>query len=216
MDFTVNIDLKNHKAVSDYIKVLHNIGKVKGYSSVKDVDWINKELALVLEGNSNDIIFWAYDKEGREEQLNVPKKRLKLARGILRIEIQVTTNKSLLKLTDKPTTKKQIKQLAKHSEEVFMYHFNCIMPQGDFFKKSRAEKIIQEKNSATKSKQEKMLRLLELVPKKKSLLLAQKELNSKDIKSIMEEFTGLNVCPVTISKRHDIKHLKSLYSYLLN
>ena len=213
MDFTVNINLKTREAVSDYIKVLHNLGKVKGYSQIKDVDWIKKELAFVLQGNSNDIAFWAYDKEGREELLKVPKYRLKSARGILRIEIQVTTNKALLRFTDKGTTGKQIKSLAKNSEAIFMYNFNSIMPHGGFYKKNKAEKLIQEAAFSKRDK-EKMLRLTELIPKKKSLLRAQKELKSKDIKGIMKKFEDLNVCPVTISKRHGVKHLKSLYSYL--
>ena len=62
---------------------------------------------------------------------------------------------------------------------------------------------------------EKMLQLIELVPKKKSLYLAQKEMNDRNIDKIMEMFAEINVSPVTISKRHDIKFLKNLYSYLL-
>jgi hypothetical protein len=214
MDFTVNIDLKKRKNVSDYIKVLHNLGKVKGYTPMKDAGWINKELAFVLRGNSNDITFWAYDKEGREEMLEMPKSRLKAARGILRIEIQVTTNKTLLNFTDKCGTKKQIKNLAKRSEDIFMHNFTRIMPRGDFCKKSKAEELVREEPALAGAEQRKMLKLIELIPKKKSLLLAQKELKSKDIKSIMRCFENLDLCPVTISKRHGIKHLRSLYYYI--
>jgi hypothetical protein len=214
MDFTVNINLKNKKNVSDYIKVLHNLGKVKGFTPTKDVSWINKELAFVLRGNSNDIIFWAYDKEGREEMLDSPKSRIKAAKGILRIEIQITTNRALLKFTDKSSTKKQIKNLAKQSEDIFMQNFKRIMPRGDFCKKNKAESLIEKSMILTSTEKKRMLRLLELVPKKKSLLLAQKELKSKDIKGVMETFESLDMCPLTISKRHGVKHLKSLYGFL--
>ena len=60
-----------------------------------------------------------------------------------------------------------------------------------------------------------MLRLIELIPKKKSLYLAQKEMNDRNIDKIMEMFAEINVSPVTISKRHKVDFLESLYSYLL-
>jgi hypothetical protein len=214
MDFTVNINLKNRKSVSDYIKVLHNLGKVKGFTPMKDVSWINKELAFVLRGNSNDIIFWAYDKEGREEMIDSPKSRIKAAKGILRIEIQLTTNRALLKFTDKSSTKKQIKNLAKQSEDIFLHNFERIMPRGDFHKKGKAEEFVGKEVTLTSAEQRKMLKLIEFIPKKKSLLLAQRELKSKDIKNIMRAFEGLDLCPVTISKRHGVKHLRSLYYHL--
>lgn len=58
-----------------------------------------------------------------------------------------------------------------------------------------------------------MIKLLELIPQKKSLYLAQKEMNDRKIGRIMDEFHKHNLSPVTISKRHDVKHLKTLYSY---
>jgi hypothetical protein len=59
-----------------------------------------------------------------------------------------------------------------------------------------------------------MLRLLALIPIKKSLQLARKELRDRNVIEILAKFEEINVSPVTISKRHDIKHLKSLYDYL--
>ena len=59
-----------------------------------------------------------------------------------------------------------------------------------------------------------MLRLLELIPAKKSLYLAVKEMGDRNIYKVAEAFEGINVSPVTISKRHDIKKLDSLYNYM--
>lgn len=59
-----------------------------------------------------------------------------------------------------------------------------------------------------------MLRLVELVPEKKSLLLAQKALNYRRVDEVMEAFTDIGVSPITISKRHDVKRLKNIHSYL--
>ena len=72
-----------------------------------------------------------------------------------------------------------------------------------------------EDNISKQKHREKMLRLIELVPKKKSLYLAQKEMNDRNIDKIMEMFAEINVSPVTISKRQKISSLKNLYSYLL-
>lgn len=60
-----------------------------------------------------------------------------------------------------------------------------------------------------------MLRLLALVPEKKSLHLAQKAMNCRDVEKVMETYTKVNLSPVTISKRHEVKHLDNLYSYFL-
>lgn len=61
----------------------------------------------------------------------------------------------------------------------------------------------------------KMLRLLTLIPEKKSLHLAQKAMNCRDVEKVMETFAKINLSPVTLSKRHDVKCLENLYSYIL-
>ena len=62
----------------------------------------------------------------------------------------------------------------------------------------------------------KMLRLLALVPEKKSLLLAQRAMNCRDVEKVMDMFAKINVSPVTISKRYEIKYLKCLYFGMLD
>ena len=61
-----------------------------------------------------------------------------------------------------------------------------------------------------------MLRLITLIPEKKSLLLAQKALNYRRIDDIMKAFEKINLSPITISKRQDVKYLENLYFYLFN
>ena len=60
-----------------------------------------------------------------------------------------------------------------------------------------------------------MLQLVTLIPEKKSLYLAQKAMNCRNIEKVMEEFAKINLSPVTVSKRHDVQHLTNLYSYLV-
>ncbi len=208
IDFTVNINVGDRKNVSAYIKVLRNIGKVKGFGPKydKNDEEINPDLSFDLKGNSNGVEFTAYDKEAESRQ--------KEAKGILRVEVRLKKQKAISKYTDETATSKQIKSLAKNSEDIFLDTFKHIVPRGDYYKKKDAVKLVEDSISKQKHR-EKMLQLMELVPKKKSLYLAQKEMNDRNIDKIMAMFAELNVSPVTISKRHNIKSLKSLYSYLI-
>jgi hypothetical protein len=208
IDFTVNINVGDKKNVSAYIKVLHNIGKVKGFGPKydKDDDRINHDLSFDLEGNSNGVEFTAYDKEAVSER--------KEANGILRVEVRLKKQKAIGKYTDETATSKQIKNLAANSRDIFLDIFTDIVPCGNYYKKKEAVQLIEDNISKQKHR-EKMLQLIELVPKKKSLYLAQKEMNDRNIDKIVAMFAEINVSPVTISKRHEMKYLKNLYSFLL-
>lgn len=207
IDFTVNVDVGNHDNVSAYIKVLRNIGKVKGFASKydKNDDKINPDLSFDLKSTSNGIEFTAYDKEAESG--------CQEAKGILRVEVRLTKHKTIRKYTDKTVTSKQIKSLALNSQDIFLATFAHIVPYGDYYKKKDAVKII-EGNISKKIPRDKMLKLLELIPKKKSLYLAKKVMDDRNIEKVMNLFEELNVSPVTISKRHNIKHLKNLYAFL--
>ena len=91
--------------------------------------------------------------------------------------------------------------------------FTHIIPYGDYYKKNKAVEIVREKVGDSVLRR-RMLRLLELIPEKKSLYLAQKAMNCRNVETVMEGFAKINLSPVTISKRHDIKFVNSLYSYL--
>jgi hypothetical protein len=208
IDFTVNIDVGDRNNVSAYIKVLHKIAKVKCFEPKydKNNDKINHDLSFDLEGNSNGVEFTAYDKEAESRQ--------KAAKGILRVEVRLKKQKAISKYTDETATSKQIKYLAANSRNIFLDTFTRIVPRGNYYKKKEAVQLIED-NISQKKHREKMLRLVELIPKKKSLYLAQKEMNDRNIDKIMAMFAEINVSPVTISKRHETKSLKNLYSYLL-
>ncbi|WP_196601009.1 phage/plasmid replication protein [Pectinatus frisingensis] len=208
IDFTVNIDVGDRNNVSAYIKVLRNIGKVKGFGPKydKDDEEINPDLSFDLKGNSNGVEFTAYDKEAESRQ--------KAAKGILRVEVRLKKQKAIGKYTDETAASKQIKYLAANSKDIFLNTFTRIVPRGDYYKKKEAVQLIED-NISQKKHREKMLRLIELVPKKKSLYLAQKEMSDRNIDKVMAMFAKINVSPITISKRHKTKYLKNLYSNLL-
>ena len=90
--------------------------------------------------------------------------------------------------------------------------FSRVIPYGDCYKKGTAVDLIFQSIKDANLRR-KMLRLVALIPEKKSLHLAQKEMNCRTMDEVMIAFAKMNLSPITISKRHDVKHLKNLYEY---
>ena len=135
-------------------------------------------------------------------------------KGILRAEVKLTKPKAVREYVDATDVASQITKVTKNSTEIFMDTFARIIPFGDFHKMDAAVEIVRSEVKDITMRR-KMLRLLTLIPEKKSLHLAQKAMNCRDVDKVMETFTKISLSPVTISKRHDIKHLENIYSYFL-
>ena len=216
MNLVSDIDVDNREKTYAYLKVLKRIGKVKGFSPVSD-ECFDKKNSFCLSGNSNGIDFLIYDLESvvMGQYKNVDKNRKKLCnqvRGVLRAEVRLTKPKAIRAYTDADDTSDQIENLIRNSINIFMDTFARIVPFGDFYKKGTAIDIIRRevKDSVMRRR---MLRLLALIPEKRSLYLAQKAMNCRNIEKVMEFFAQINLSPVTISKRYDAEWLKSLYAY---
>jgi hypothetical protein len=220
--FTTDIDVGSQEKVVAYLKVLQRVGKVKGVLPPSG-NSLDDDLSFCLVGNNNRIEFCIYDLEGLlQEQLSRSesgRKELKTlierATGLLRAEVRLTKPKALRAYTKETSASEQIADLTGRAEEIFLDTFKRVVPFGDFYKIKAVTELIRKKVTDTRLKR-KMLRLVELIPKKKSLWLAKKAMNDRNIDEVIEKFAELEVSPVTISKRHDVKHLKSLHSYLKN
>ena len=216
-----DIDVHRHENVSAYLKVLRRIGRVKGYSPA-DYDCFENVDSFCLDGNSNNITFWIYDLEGlirdqlRNEDIN--QKKLNSIRreseGIIRAEVRLTKPKAVRVYTDAADAYGQIAELSQKSQLAFLDVFANIIPFGDYYKKGEAVELIRSEVKDCTLRR-KMLQLVALIPEKKSLYLAHKAMNCRNIEKVMEEFAKINLSPVTVSKRHDIQHLTNLYSYLV-
>jgi aromatic ring-opening dioxygenase LigB subunit len=132
---------------------------------------------------------------------------------VLRAEVHLTEAKAIHTCTSATDTAKQIADLSENSEKIFLDVFTRIVPFGDFYKKDRAVEMIRAKVSDIRLRR-RCLRLLELIPEKRSLLLAQKALHYRRIDDVMEAFADIKVSPVTIGKRHDVKKLDNIYKYM--
>lgn len=227
-DFTLSgiilskdIDVHNRENVLAYLKVLQRIGRVKGFSpsSYECFDDIDN---FCLDGNSNGIDFLLYDLESyvekRHGEARAGRKKLKWllkeSEGILRVEVRLTKPKAIRTYTDAAEVSGQIVELLEKCQNIFLDIFTRIIPYGDFHKKNKAVEIIQSEVSDSILRR-KMLRLVALIPEKKSLYFAQKAMDCRNMKKVMKAFAKINVSPVTISKRQEEKYLKNIYEYLL-
>ena len=219
MGIVVDVDVHEREKVTAYLKIIKKVGRVKGFSPSKDRR-LDNDMSFCLEGNSNGIEFMIYDLEklAIDQQMETDSKPKKLksiverTMGILRVEVWLAS-KAIRGFTDETVASRQMVDLLENNEKILLDTFLRIIPFGDFYKKNRAVEIIQKKVTDRRLRR-KMLRLLVLVPEKKSLLLAQKALNCRRINDVMDMFSSIEMSPVTISKRHDIKKLKNFYKYL--
>ena len=220
MRLVTDINVGTHDEVAAYLKVLRRISRVKGFSPssyecFEDVD------SFCLDGNSNGIEFMIYDMEGlyrkQFREGDIGRKRfkelIKESEGILRTEVRLAKIRAVREYAGEEDIFRQIINLSEKHQDIFLEIFVKIIPFGDFYKKGNAEEIIQREIKDVRLRR-RMLRLVELIPEKKSLYLAQKAMDCRNIEKVVESFAKINVSPVTISKRHDIKYIKNLYAYI--
>jgi len=219
-DFTVSgltlttaIDVGSRENVSAYLKVIQRIGKVKGFSPASFECLDDDDSNFCLRGNSNGIDFLLYDLEQvAASQMEIAESSQKY-KGILRVEVRLTKPKAIQKYSVAYGTAEQIIDLSERCQDVFMSVFVRVVPFGAFYKKKEAAEIICSKISDNVLRR-RMLKLLALIPEKKSLLLAQKAMAYRHPDELLVEFAKINLSPVTISKRQDIKQLNNLYDLL--
>lgn len=217
-----DIDVGQREMVDEYLKVFRRIGKVKNFT-LAELANLEKKQYFYLRGNSNSIMFLAYSMEavikGYYEEKGTGGKKAKTAvkgaGGMLRLEVRLDKPKAIRIYTEDADTAECMKELLKERQNVFMDILSQVIPFGSFYKKDKAMEIIQKEvgNSVLRRK---MMRLVMLIPEKKSLYLAQKTMScSRDMDKIMDGFAKINLSPVTLSKRQDVKWLENIYVYIL-
>ncbi len=221
MYLNTNLDVGSSKNAAAYLKVLHRLGKVKGFSP-SNREPFDDDSCFCLNGNSNAISCSIYNctrailclQDHQDISSKQLKKMLDDLDGILQIEIQLTKPKAIRCYTSAETISGQITELSAKSHKIFMDILAKIVPYGDFYKKEKAIKIIQNrvKNDTMRKK---MLSLLGLIPEKKSLLMAQKATNCRHNDEVMRAFADIGLSPITICKRQKEEYLQNLYNFIL-
>jgi len=221
MHLVTDINVGDREKANAYIRVLQRIGKVKGFVPWRD-DWLDDKISFSLVGKSNGIEFAIHDLESllleRSQQVDSEegeelKAIAKKATGLLRTEVRLVKSAAIRTYANEVLASDQITTLCDQGQKIFLDTLQRIVPFGHFYKKSKAVEIICKEITDMKTRR-RMLRLVALAPEKKSLLLAQKTLNCRRIDDVMKAFGYIEVSPITLSKRHDVKYLKNLYAFL--
>ena len=218
---SADVNLQSKEMVDAYMRLMCRLGRVKGYSE-SNRNPFSDNVSFWLEGNSNFIEFVVLDLEGAiKEQLDgteYKKKEMELIKkdttGILRVEVRLTKANAVRTFTEDTVTSMQIVDILRKSQDIFCNIFVSIVPFGDSYKQGKTIELIRGNKDIDATIKRKMIRLVELVPEKKSLLLAQKALDYRRIDDVMEMFADIEVSPVTISKRSDEKMLDNLLKYV--
>lgn len=221
MRLVTDTNVGSHENVQAYLKVFRRISRVKGFSPVsyecfEDVD------CFCLDGNSSGVEFMIYDLVGSyRKQLkegDTGRKRfkelIKESEGILRTEVRLAKTKAVRVYAGEKDIFRQIINLSEKRKDIFLEIFVRIIPFGDFYKKGKAEEIIWREIKDARLRR-RMPRLVELIPEKKSLYLAQKAMECRNMEKVVEAFAKINLSPVTIGKRHGVKYLKNVYAYIV-
>lgn len=210
---TADLPIGDQARVSAYLRVLRRLGRVKHFSPVSYACF-SAHNSFCLEGNSNDTMFMAYDLRSLlEKQLGKDAAPLlDRAKGVLRVEIRLTSARAVRTTCGKDEVEEQLLFLYEHSREIFMGVFRKIIPYGDNYKKGTAVEIIRREVRDPRLRR-RMLRLLDLIPEKKSLFQAQKAMQCRKMDEIMDAFAKIGLSPVTISKRDTVQCNKNLYLY---
>lgn len=220
MRFVTDINVESRENVQAYLQVFRRIGKVKGFSPTK-YECLEAVDSFCLNGNSNGIEFMIYGLEDmcRKQFKNIgtSRKRLKTiikeSEGVLRAEVNLTKPKAIRDYTDAEDTLGQIMELSEKCQDIFLEIFVQVVPFGNYYKKDKAVELIRSRVGDVRLRR-KMLRLVALIPEKKSLYLAQKAMNCRNIEKVMKAYAKTNISPVTISKRQNVKQLINIYEYL--
>ena len=197
-----------------YLRLLRRIGKVKNFSPVT-YDGFSKQNSFCLKGNSNDIVFMAYNLHAviKESPGSEGRQSLACAKGVLRAEIRLTSQKAIREVSQVQDALEQMLVLGKRRSEIFLSIFGRIVPFGDSYKKSLAAERVRTQVSDLRMRR-RMLYLIDLIPEKRSLWLAQKALQYRKIDEVMDAFAKIGLSPVTISKRERGQCYWSLYHFL--
>lgn len=202
-----DIHVGNQSKVGTYIKVLRRIGRVKGFTPV-EYDCFDKDNSFCLTGNSNHIDFLLYDAKPVLKKYNFSKMN-----GTITVEVRLNKPSAVRCYCTDMDASTQIISLYEQRAKVFFDTMTRIIPDGMFCKKQDAiDRICRDVKDIRLRRR--MIRLVVLVPEKRSLLLAQKALNYRHVDVVMDAFRKIGLSPITIGKRQDEKHLLSLYSYM--
>lgn len=123
---------------------------------------------------------------------------------------RLTGCRAIRSVVEDSTVEEQIADIISEADSIFKRICTTIVPPGDYYKKKIAIEIINRKIDDIRLRR-KMIKFIFLVAEKKSLLLAQKTMNTRSMGRIMKAFEMIGVSPITIGKRGKGQYYQNIH-----
>ena len=208
IDYARNI---NTPYVEEYIKLFQRADKPRAFKELYCTRSNARKQRLgsfYLFNSSVSINF--YNKESERLSQNFNKDG---AKDLLRIEVQCKKSKTnTLKTKNEFDSKHLGNYLSQEvSHQQLEYYYNQTIGTGDYYKLSKAIKMVQESNYTSKTK-EKLINVLRAINKCRSIWKAREEseYSSSCFNRYLKQIRALGVNPVTIPARWKVDKLDNI------
>lgn len=192
-----DLKLDKENRAEDYMAVLRRVGNVKGYTLHSERK-SGKCACHHWQGNSNNT----------NVILRCPKEHTHL-----NLAVQMLKSSAVRAYTQESEAPAQIIKSLTSLEGSLVTLLSNVIPFGRFLKKADAIEQIRSQ-IPDDTLRRKMIRILEMIPEKKSLKKTMKVSGYRNPKDILLSFAHIDLSPVTISKRMSVRKLENLYMYL--
>lgn len=229
MDLCVNLIFDRKKLPCQIIELIRRGPVIKGFHKE---DWVTYYSAKPIGENAalkkhsvkfenQSMAFVAYDKCYQMKQEDLPLPKEMRPRGILRLELQCKKDwikKEAVKHGYTKTTEK-IRFLAQNSRHYLRTYARKLLPAGEYCQpKVIKEKIKNAKNirKKTKKRMEKFVNSLDNsnVSFEKAVRKMGTDLSVKKVRTLLESFSALGICPVPLTSKCKLKTITSIPSIL--
>lgn len=154
-----------------------------------------------------------YDKYKERQKENYSGTLLQECKDILRIEIQCFKNKAIRikrKFNRNSYGFKAYLLSEEEQKSIFKYYLSCICGKNTYFEYIRAVKKVEDSNFRATTKQTLIL-LLKSVSEHKSVWKTKVYIGKEKYYNILSKLQKIDINPVTIPRRWNIKQLKNIY-----
>ena len=225
IDLCVNLEFDRKKLPQQLIRLLSCGNAAAGYErscysypSEKDGSFMKLEKHSIKFSNKR-IALTAYDKvyQCKYENLAMPDEM----QGILRLELQCTREwiRDENKKHHCKSTREAIDYLSRHSQEYLRKYADKLLMPGEYCREKILKERIQNAPGIRKGSKKQMLKFIKVLANGKTdvggaIKQFKACLSGKQLRSLLEHFEQLDICPVPLDKHSKLKTICSIPNIL--
>lgn len=186
------------------------------YPSEKDGSFVKLEKHSIKFSNKR-IALTAYDKVYQCKYENLAKPDEMITHGILRLELQCTRDwiRDESKKHHRKSTREEIDYFSSHSQAYLRKYVDKLLLPGEYCREKILKERIQDAPCIRNGSKKRMIKLVRILRNGKTDVQgAVEELNEylsdKQLRSLLEHFEQLNICPVPLDKHSKLKTIYSI------